>query len=524
MNQREAVDTMFRLLPQMENDTPENVFVKYAADKRLSPAQLTRLGQVFNTTSTNVTLQKDRNGTPSLIDVPAMVGSYVNSTGRSPKHAHQSFLSEEAAPPQEKAASATTGYSFSRGHVPDVWNGGRPGIEHQKVARAAPKPDVRAAGRDAIALVTLALEEYGNKSADYHAEIRKIAQEFTIDREKVLDKFATFANDLPGFLNSQMETEAVIGSLGSRLKAAGVDIPVEDGGKRIREKVILYRDRTGQVQKAAAAIECLKEATAARLAISDGMLFLKEHEDELRKDPLLDRQLNKIATQVENHGTVLGLFKDASPERAPAVDATAAGIERASKGLDDALVSRPPKFEDYDKDDNMRDLRYGDAATNAARFVGLQAQKGFSRGNKAVLEDIPRMVDEFTEEGRLGKMLRFTVGDNKKRVGDIAVDREQIARDTRAAATLQKLMIKDEVLSTRDPEQVWQAFQSIRSASPHVAGDETMLKLLLRQATEIGGLDIDTGGAIRKYDDPKVRPGSKIYDKLDKSERSEPSR
>jgi hypothetical protein len=510
MNQREAVDTMFRLLPQMEKDTPENVFVKYAADKRLSPAQLTRLGQVFNTTSTNVTLQKDRNGTPSLIDVPAMVGSYVNSTGRSPKHAHQSFLSEGDAPQQEKAAAAT-GYSFSRGHVPDVWNGGRPGIEHQKVARAAPVPDVRAAGRDAISLVNLALEEYGNKSADYHAEIRKIAQEFTIDRDKALEKYATFANDLPGVLSSQMETECILGSLGSRFKAAGINLPLEDGGKRIREKVVLYRDRTGQVQKAAAAIEHLKAATAARLAISDGMQFLKEHEDELRKDPLLDRQLNKVATQVENYGAVLGLFKDASPERAPAEDATTSGIDRASRGLDAALTSRPPKIED--EDDNIRDLRYGDAGLHAAKLVGLHAQKGLNRGSKAVLEDIPRMVDEFTEEGRLGKLLRFTVGDNARRVGDVAMNREQLARDTRAAAVLQKLMIKDEVLSTRDPEQVWQAFQSIRSASPHVAGDETMLKLLLRQATEIGGLDVDTAGAIRKYDDPKMRPGSKIYDK-----------
>jgi hypothetical protein len=111
-------------------------------------------------------------------------------------------------------------------------------------------------------------------------------------------------------------------------------------------------------------------------------------------------------------------------------------------------------------------------------------------------------------------MLARTAGENKERAYNTGLDREQIARDTRAAATLQKLMIKDEILSTRDPEQVWQAFQSIRNASPHVAGDETMLKLLLRQATEIGGLDIDTGGAIRKYDDPRSRPGSKSYDKV----------
>lgn len=509
MNQREAVDTMFRLLPQMENDTPENVFVKYAADNRLAPAQLSRLGQVFNTTSTNVTLQKDRNGTPTLIDVPAMVGSYVNSTGRSPKKAHESFLSGEAAPQLEKAAAAADSFTFNRGHVPDVWNGGRPGIEHQKIAKAPPKPDVRAAGRDAIELVNLALEEYGNKSADYHSEIRKIAQEFTIDREKVLEKYATFANDLPGYLNSQMETECIIGSLGSRLKAAGVDIPLEDGGKRIREKVILYRDRTGQVQKAAAAIEHLKSATVARLAISDGMQFLRTHEDELRKDPLLDRQLTKLASKVENHGTVLGLFKEASTEKAPSVGAKAPSGDAYSAGIADASK----KFEDAVQGPNLESVNYGSAGLQAARLAALGSGKLLHHGQRFVLDDVPGYLKEFTTQGQIGKLLEGTARENKERVQNVALDRAQIARDTRAAAVLQKLMIKDDVLSTRDPEQVWQAFQSIRAASPNVAGDETMLKLLLRQATEIGGLDIDTGGAIRKYEDPKVRPTSKIYDK-----------
>ncbi len=500
MNQREAVDTMFRLLPQMEKDTPENVFVKYAAANRLAPAQLSRLGQVFNTTSTNVTLQKDRNGVPKLIDVPAMVGSYVNTTGRSPKQAHESFLAEDGAPAQEKAASAPA-YAFSRGNVPDVWNGGRPGIEHQKVARAAPKPDVRAAGRDAIELVNLALEEYGDKSADYHAEIRKIATEFTIDRDKALEKYATLGNDLPGFLNSEMETECILGSLGSRLKAAGVDIPLEDGGKRIREKVILYRDRTGQVQKAAAAIEHLKAATAARLAISDGMQFLREHEAALRADPLLYRQLDKLASRVDNHGEVLGLFKGASAQAVSDTGAYDKEIRNADKGIADALEG-----------DDLRDLRYGRAAGNAVRLTAAGIGKGLHAGRGLVLDEFPSLIKEFTTHGELGGILKDTARENAGRVQGMKLDREQIARDTRAAAVLQKLMIKDEILSTRDPEQVWQAFQSIRSSSPHVAGDETMLKLLLRQATELGGLDIDTGGAIRKYDDPKVRPTSKVYD------------
>jgi hypothetical protein len=119
------------------------------------------------------------------------------------------------------------------------------------------------------------------------------------------------------------------------------------------------------------------------------------------------------------------------------------------------------------------------------------------------------MVKEFTRDGELGQMLAPIGEENAATNKGHVLNREQIAKDTRAAALLQKLMIRDEVLSSKDPELVWQAFQSIRNSSPNIANDETMLKLLLRQATEIGGLDIDTGGAIRKYDDPKLRPGFK---------------
>jgi len=503
MNQREAVDTLFQLFPQMEKESPETVLTKHATEKRLAPAQLSKLGHVFNTASTNVTLKKDRNGRPMLIDVPSMVDGYVSSTGRSPKKASESFMFDGAAPALEKAASAEEPYQFSRGNVPDIWNGGMGHLENQKIA-SAPKPvDYRAAGRDAILLVDLALDEYANKMADFHEEISKIAKALSADKEQTLEKVATYCTDLGG-LTSQAETSIIVDSLNRRFKSAGIDIPLEDGGKRITSEVVIFRDRTGQMKSARAAIEHVKAAIAARGAIVDGMTFLKEHEDELRKDPALDRRLDKLAKQVDNQGTVLGLFKEASTAaKAPAEDAYSKGIREANSDLDKAIEGP-----------DVRDLRYGDAAGSTGRLMVLGAGKMLNQGGRLAIDDIPGYVKEFTTHGRLGQMLEPTAQDNARANQGHSLNREQIAKDTRAAALLQKLMIQDEVLSTKDPELVFNAFQSIRAASPHVATDETILKLLLRQATEIGGLDIDTGGAIRKFDDPKVRPGSKSYDNV----------
>jgi hypothetical protein len=497
MHQREAVDTLFRLMPQMEKDTPENVFVKYAAEKRLAPAQLARLGHVFNTASTNVTLKKDRNGRPTLIDVPEMVGSYVSGSGRSSKAAHESFLVEGDVP-QTKAASAETPYSFSRGNVPDVWNGGRPTIEHQKVAHVTKPPDLKAAGHDAITLVDRALEEFGDKMAAYHEEIASICKVLSEDKAKLNEKLAMLDWDLGvPVLNSKMETDTIIGSVSDRFKKAGVDISIEDGRKHGTETV-LRRDRTGQISKAAAAIDHLKGAITAKCAFQDGMGFLSEHEEELRKDPIFYRRFEKLAKQVEFQGLALGLFKEASALKAPSAGGHDKEMDEAGKELDEALEG-----------ENLRDARLGDAALSGGRLAMLAGGKLMHAGNRLVMDEIPGMVKEFTRDGELGQMLAPIGEENAATNKGHVLNREQIAKDTRAAALLQKLMIRDEVLSSKDPELVWQAFQSIRNSSPNIANDETMLKLLLRQATEIGGLDIDTGGAIRKYDDPKLRPGFK---------------
>ena len=503
MNQREAVDTLFQLLPRMEKETPEKVFTKYAAEKRLAPAQLSKLGHVFNTASTNVTLKKDRNGRPTLIDVPAMVSDYVETTGRSSKKAHESFLSDGSAPLLEKAASVEEPYQFSRGNVPDVWNGGKAYLENQKVA-SAPKPlDYRSAGRDAITLVDRALEEYADKMADFHGEVSKIAKALSSDKEKTLEKVATYVTDLGG-LTSEAETAIIVDSLNKRFKSAGINLPLEDGGKRITSQVVLHRDRTGQMPAARNAIEHVKAALAAHGSILDGMSFLKEHEAEIRKDPALDRRLDKLARQVDNQGTVLGLFKGASTaKKDPAEDAYDSQMRDANEDLDSA-VEGP----------DGRELRYGDAAGSAARIAALGGGKLLHKGIRLAVSDIPGYIKEFTQQGTLGQTLEPTARENAARSQGHALNREQIAKDTRAAALLQKLMISDEVLSTKDPELVFNAFQSIRASTPHIATDETVLKLLLRQATEIGGLDIDTGGAIRKFDDPKVRPGSKSYDRV----------
>jgi hypothetical protein len=80
MNQGQAIHIVNQLLPEISRTRdPETVLTKYASENNLAPAQLERLGQVFNTAKTISYMEKSasRGGSFSLVDVDLMVGKFM---------------------------------------------------------------------------------------------------------------------------------------------------------------------------------------------------------------------------------------------------------------------------------------------------------------------------------------------------------------------------------------------------------------------------------------------------------------
>ena len=79
MTQTKIIELLNGIMPEIiESGNPEATMLKCASTHNLSPAQLEKLGHVFNTMKTNVAFEKmaNRGNSFSIVDVPEMVSSY----------------------------------------------------------------------------------------------------------------------------------------------------------------------------------------------------------------------------------------------------------------------------------------------------------------------------------------------------------------------------------------------------------------------------------------------------------------
>ena len=80
MNQRETINLLNSIMPDIiSSKDPEGTMLKCAEAHNLSPAQLEKLGQTFNTAKTIVGLEKQANRGDSfkIVDVPSLISKYA---------------------------------------------------------------------------------------------------------------------------------------------------------------------------------------------------------------------------------------------------------------------------------------------------------------------------------------------------------------------------------------------------------------------------------------------------------------
>lgn len=485
MKQTEAVDVIYQLLPKMQAGDPVSVLRKYASDRKLAPAQLERLGHVFNTASTLATLEKDRNGIPDLMDVKGMVRGYVDHQGRAKR---ASWLAEQAEAPT-KEASATV----QDEELPDIWSGTERLSEKQAAAPIDLTIPRKRAFYAACTLAERCVEEEVEHVSDMCRELDKLAATIIRD-DKPLLKYATLVADAEA-LGTPTLTGMVVDKLAAQLRSRGLN--VENHTQEV-PPFVLARDRTGLYSQLDSACNKLKVAIDTRSVLAESLSMVSEMAGHLSDDINIVRQAEKTANEIVRLGGAAGIYKaagSAAEDRGKIVPFN----EDAQRFLNNLHASAQPARENKETESEMEPwmntLGFGVAGLGAAsagarRFVG---------------QSVPAFLNEFGDEGTAAKTLKPLADKNQERVKGHALDRHQIVEDTRAVATLKDIMMRDEILSSKDPNQVFEAFQAIRHASPEVAGDKQMLTLLLRQALATHGLDIDTASAARKFEHGSYR-------------------
>jgi len=468
MHQNEATNIVFDLMPEFAKRDPAEVLEKYARQHVLAPAQLERLGNVFNTASTLVQMEKNKTAAPNLIDVPIMVGRYLKNF----KAAHPvSFL--DAPEQQEKAASHAAPVAF-----PDFWKPAKPRTEQPD----PPSKNIFKTASRELKLGMQALQEGVNQAmvgwSEYTDIVSGLARKAASDRDPGLF-IDTLRHDLNGLVNVQA-ADTICDRVLDQVKASGVKI-----GESKASASPVSRDRTGSAGDAITAWEKLAQVVEGWEAVSVGATAVNKHKQAKRNDLEFMQRFKNLSQRIEKAALAMGLVKES--EAAKKLE------DRPPRSFTSAIMADADEASDAGKEPKALALRMGGAGS-AVLDTG-RASFG------AISHDVPRILREFTVDGEAAKFLDDLVGkDNRDKARSDSLDLRRVEEDVRAMANVQKLMLTDEILSTKDPEIVMEAFHTIRRASPEVASDSSLLRLMLRQATETQGVDIDTASAGRKYE------------------------
>lgn len=489
MDQSEALSVIYSLIPQMVGKDPSGVLIKYAADNGLAPAQLQRLGYVFNQAMTNEMLTKDRNGVPHTLDVVKMASDFIGVTGRGKRASSFFDTTSPSEGGQQKAASAEvkiTSPQINRDRVPETWHVPERGFVREVEKQA--KDRTRDAFWLSVKVANVALEEYTCSNVQQATVVNHIARAISKQANPSM-QLAMLSADAKHYIPGE---ESAIDEVVTKI-AAAVGKEASRHLEITAPSSVFQSDRTGMVEKLRESISHGKEASFAIESLMDAVETAGQTGTVLASDPQIARAATKLATEVERLGKPLGLFKESSA--APNVVNGPWG-GRASDDLG-ALAGSSA-------DQAISSARSGEGTLPFLAHAGAagvhQAGNIAQTGRQLLFRDAPAAVREFTQQGTVGQMLDDTARKNQARADSQLLDRDRIAKDTESVAKLQRILIEDEILSKKDPEKVFQAFMTIRNSSPEVAGDEGLLKLMLRHSLETQGVDIDTASAARKYE------------------------
>lgn len=479
MKQTDAVEIIYSLLPKMKNEEPKDVMHKYAAARGLSAAQLERLGHVFNTASTLATLEKDRNASPPLVNVPSMVDHYVRDTGRTKR---ASFFVEASTVAAEEKVAKTS-------EVPNIW--GRQ-FEDLPLLQDKEATD-RTAGRrrileHALECAEQAAEEEIHAVSKFASTLDAVARGLAAAEDPLL-KLATLRADIEG-LSSTAESDIVCSKLAKSLQSLGVSIA--NGALHSAPPVILVRDRTGFYPQVQSACEHLKVAFTAHASLLEAATIADQMVDLLPEDWKADHYATRKAATIQNLLEVGGILKEADVNpKASDVETT---LRLYEAGRDDKTFDEPYRTSQL----FSPILDRGTAATEKL-LGGL---------NQTYSRTIPGYIEALEPEGAVGRYLEPTARSNQAKAEGMRDSRRQTEQDVIAAANLKRLMMTDEVIASKDPERVLEAFNSLRGSSAEATTDISILRLLLRQALETQGVDIDTATAARKFEHGSYRSES----------------
>lgn len=455
MDQQAHIRLLNSIMPEIaETRNPEAVLLKCAKAHNLTPAMLEKLGHVFNTTKTLVGLEKmaNRGDSFSIVNVPEMVSKYTTYDPSAP-------LSVEDKKVHQKVEKLTK-YAGENAQWREIINSGM-----QKAAGAndwifeSPKelPDMGALLREAI-------NDRGGdlvfQNAD-EGEWKEIDMGIATPMDVTFDKAASANSER----KPMYEVRPIYKEAANALEDA-----ILEGKANIMEKYAALRsyvEWTPSVwtEIAEDAVSVMGKEAAVK-AIKDAEEYM---EGRMCRVPAFD--IEKMA-----------FFPALPRDRHDKVDLLleADEISKMVKQAEAELAELEETFEGYTKE-----------AKGLVNIPTNELLEGIKNPyeKSAVFKVLPDMMtgakNTWDTVGTVSELMGSSSGARQKKI-DNAV--QTAARD----ATLQRLMLTDDIIREADPYEVQDIYHAIADLSPSLANNPVLMSTLIKESLQYGALPIQT--------------------------------
>lgn len=455
MDQQAHIRLLNSIMPEIaETRNPEAVLLKCAKAHNLTPAMLEKLGHVFNTTKTLVGLEKmaNRGDSFSIVNVPEMVSKYTTYDPSAP-------LTVEDKKVHQKVEKLTK-YAGENAQWREIINSGM-----QKAAGAndwifeSPKelPDMGALLREAM-------NDRGGdlvfQNAD-EGEWKEIDMGIATPMDVTFDKAASADIER----KPMYEVRPIYKEAANALEDA-----ILEGKANIMEKYAALRsyvEWTPSVwtEIAEDAVSVMGKEAAVK-AIKDAEEYM---EGRMCRVPAFD--IEKMA-----------FFPALPRDRHDKVDLLleADEISKMVKQAEAELAELEETFEGYTKE--VKGLV--NIKTNEL-LEGIQNPNEKSAMFKVLPDMMTGAKNTWDTVGTVSELMGSSSGARQKKI-DKAV--QTAARD----ATLQRLMLTDDIIREADPYEVQDIYHAIADLSPSLANNPVLMSTLIKESLQYGALPIQT--------------------------------
>jgi hypothetical protein len=485
MNHQTVIREISRLIPQMRNgQSAEDVLLKYANANNLSPAQLEKFGQVFNSAKALSFMDKhasDRGGDFPLLDVENLVAMYT-----------------KAPEIQVMRKSASIKGVEPSGKLPNlsklVYEAESPIVK----SAAAPEPAPMIKSADDLRSEELARRQevrvLGDIRDDAYAmfdkSITKLARAIT-DR---LDKFGEMEEDVLNGLDEHCKS--TIKYAAERLNFLGFKKVARFNAEQPTKRRLAF-DRHGIYGMVKEAADHLGRAEAACHLIMEKIGAAAEKgksgfdifmENTGKKDPANAK--DDPAMKTNDPGIPADDVQGVPSSGGQGVGNANPRAQQSGKG--DANSSGRPK-----EDSRLGPVEYITVSNGETPDKGSKEDR-LGKITAAIREILPgadstsgtfnAIVGKTDDQpgGMISLLSKAYAPKHRQKKLDEAV------RDVSAVSNLQRLIVTDPILNEADPQQLTEIYNDLVAIDPDLAHNQSRLRFALRESLQYGGIPAQT--------------------------------